>query len=292
MLNRMVFSISALSFIFIMACSSDNVAGGTIDPNSIAEISSSSEGGGGANAISSDVGDISSSSKKNDRVESSSSNLPNKGVTSSSEKVEKVESNSSSSGQYDDSSLVPDPVSSSSRSRSNNGDSRDGGQNGLVPQPNSSDGSERDVLVSSSGGSGLVVHAENFSLQCKEEAVYGDGNAPDDAPPSPSASFYVYNEAEVITFENVYFDLPCNKEKRTKFLNDLYENGTDVSLDGDTVFVNLPQTESINCGCVAEGGFRLDKYYPDINYAVFNQQNAIQLYEMHYTLVEDIEGHN
>lgn len=283
MLNRMVFSISALSFIFIMACSSDNVAGGTIDPNSIAEISSSSEGNGGANAVSSDVGDISSSSKKNDRVESSSSNLPNKGLISSSEKVEKVESSSS---------YVPDPVSSSSRSRPNNGGSQDGGQNGLVPQPNSSDGSERDVLVSSSGGSGLVVHAENFSLQCKEEAVYGDGNAPDDAPPSPSASFYVYNEAEVITFENVYFDLPCNKEKRTKFLNDLYENGTDVSLDGDTVFVNLPQTESINCGCVAEGGFRLDKYYPDINYAVFDQQNAIQLYEMHYTLVEDVEGHN
>ena len=283
MLNRMVFSISALSFIFIMACSSDNVAGGTIDPNSIAEISSSSEGDGGANAVSSDVGDISSSSKKNDRVESSSSNLPNKGLISSSEKVEKVESSSS---------YVPDPVSSSSRSRSNNGGSRDGGQNGLVPQPNSSDGSERDVLVSSSGGSGLVVHAENFSLQCKEEAVYGDGNAPDDAPPSPSASFYVYNEAEVIMFENVYFDVPCNKEKRTKFLNDLYENGTDVSLDGDTVFVNLPQTESINCGCVAEGGFRLDKYYPDINYAVFDQQNAIQLYEMHYTLVEDVEGHN
>ncbi len=283
MLNRMVFSISALSFIFIMACSSDNVAGGTIDPNSIAEISSSSEGDGGANAVSSDVGDISSSSKKNDRVESSSSNLPNKGLISSSEKVEKVESSSS---------YVPDPVSSSSRSRPNNGGSQDGGQNGLVPQPNSSDGSERDVLVSSSGGSGLVVHAENFSLQCKEEAVYGDGNAPDDAPPSPSASFYVYNEAEVITFENVYFDVPCNKEKRTKFLNDLYENGTDVSLDGDTVFVNLPQTESINCGCVAEGGFRLDKYYPDINYAVFDQQNAIQLYEMHYTLVEDVEGHN
>lgn len=283
MLNRMVFSISALSFIFIMACSSDNVAGGTIDPNSIAEISSSSEGDGGANAVSSDVGDISSSSKKNDRVESSSSNLPNKGLISSSEKVEKVESSSS---------YVPDPVSSSSHSRSNNGGSQDGGQNGLVPQPNSSDGSERDVLVSSSGGSGLVVHAENFSLQCKEEAVYGDGNAPDDAPPSPSASFYVYNEAEVITFENVYFDVPCNKEKRTKFLNDLYENGTDVSLDGDTVFVNLPQTESINCGCVAEGGFRLDKYYPDINYAVFDQQNAIQLYEMHYTLVEDVEGHN
>lgn len=283
MLNRMVFSISALSFIFIMACSSDNVAGGTIDPNSIAEISSSSEGDGGANAVSSDVGDISSSSKKNDRVESSSSNLPNKGLISSSEKVEKVESSSS---------YVPDPVSSSSRSRSNNGGSQDGGQNGLVPQPNSSDGSERDVLVSSSGGSGLVVHAENFSLQCKEEAVYGDGNAPDVAPPSPSASFYVYNEAEVITFENVYFDVPCNKEKRTKFLNDLYENGTDVSLDGDTVFVNLPQTESINCGCVAEGGFRLDKYYPDINYAVFDQQNAIQLYEMHYTLVEDVEGHN
>lgn len=283
MLNRMVFSISALSFIFIMACSSDNVAGGTIDPNSIAEISSSSEGDGGANAVSSDVGGISSSSKKNDRVESSSSNLPNKGLISSSEKVEKVESSSS---------YVPDPVSSSSRSRSNNGGSQDGGQNGLVPQPNSSDGSERDVLVSSSGGNGLVVHAENFSLQCKEEAVYGDGNAPDDAPPSPSASFYVYNEAEVITFENVYFDVPCNKEKRTKFLNDLYENGTDVSLDGDTVFVNLPQTESINCGCVADGGFRLDKYYPDINYAVFDQQNAIQLYEMHYTLVEDVEGHN
>ena len=279
MLNRMVFSISALSFIFIMACSSDNVAGGTIDPNSIAEISSSSEGDGGANAISSDAGNtrnISSSSKKNDRVESSSSNLPNKGLISSSEKVEKVESSSSGNEQYGDS------VSSSSRSR----DSQDGGQNGLVPNPISSDSTERDVVMSSSG----VVHAENFSLQCKEDAVYGDGNVPNEA--SPSASFYVYNEAEVITFENVYFDIPCNKEKRTEFLNGLYENGTDVSLDGDTVFISLPETESINCGCVAEGGFRLDKYYPDINYAVFDQQNAIQLYEMHYTLVEDVEGHN
>lgn len=283
MLNRMVFSISALSFIFIMACSSDNVAGGTIDPNSIAEISSSSEGGGGANAVSSDARntrDISSSSKKGDGGESSSSNLPDKVVSSSSEKVEKVESSSSGNEQYGDS------VSSSSRSR----DSRDGGQNGLVPNPISSDSTERDVVMSSSGGDGLVVHAENFSLQCKEEAVYGDGNAPNEA--SPSASFYVYNEAEVITFENVYFDIPCNKEKRTEFLNGLYENGTDVSLDGDTVFISLPETESINCGCVADGGFRLDKYYPDINYAVFNQQNAILLYEMHYTLIEDVEGHN
>ena len=203
-------------------------------------------------------------------------------MSSSSEKVEMVESSSSGNEQYGDS------VSSSSRSR----DSQDGGQNGFVPNPISSDSTERDIVMSSSGGSGLVVHAENFSLQCKEEAVYSDGNASDDAPPSPSASFYIYNEAEVITFENVYFDVPCNKEKRTKFLNGLYENGTDVSLDDDTVFVNLPQTESINCGCMADGGFRLDKYYPDINYAVFNQQNAILLYEMHYTLVEDVEGHN
>jgi hypothetical protein len=285
MLNRMVFSISALSFVFMMACSSDNVAGGTIDPNSIAEISSSSEGGDGVNAISSDAGNtrnISSSSKKGDGGESSSFDLPDKAVSSSSEKVEMVESSSSGNEQYGDS------VSSSSRSR----DSQDGGQNGFVPNPISSDSTERDIVMSSSGGSGLVVHAENFSLQCKEEAVYSDGNASDDAPPSPSASFYIYNEAEVITFENVYFDVPCNKEKRTKFLNGLYENGTDVSLDDDTVFVNLPQTESINCGCMADGGFRLDKYYPDINYAVFNQQNAILLYEMHYTLVEDVEGHN
>lgn len=265
MLNRMVFSIGTLSFIFIMACSSDNVAGGTVDPNAIAENSSSSEWGSRAITSSSEASDanVSSSSRKAVVVSSSSSNLKDK-------------------------------VSSSSSSARNSSSSQPGDQNGLDPNPNpkSSESAHRDDPKSSSGYSNLTVHAENFSLQCTEDVAYNEGSAPDLAPPSPSAYFYVYNEAEVIRFENVYFDVPCNKEKRTEFLDGLYENGIDVGINGDTVFVSLPQTEGINCGCVAEGGFRLDKYYPDINYTVFNRQNAILLNEMHYTLVEDVEGHN
>ena len=295
MLNRMVFSIGTLSFIFIMACSSDNVAGGTVDPNAIAENSSSSEWGSRAITSSSEASDanVSSSSRKAVVVSSSSSNLKDKVPSSSSKKADKVELSSSSVGRSDDSSFVP-VVSSSSSSARNSSSSQPGDQNGLDPNPNpkSSESAHRDDPKSSSGYSNLTVHAENFSLQCTEDVAYNEGSAPDLAPPSPSAYFYVYNEAEVIRFENVYFDLPCNKEKRNEFLDGLYENGIDVGINGDTVFVSLPQTEGINCGCVAEGGFRLDKYYPDINYTVFNRQNAILLNEMHYTLVEDVEGHN
>ena len=43
MLKKFALVVSSISSIFMVACSSDTVAGGTIDPNSIAEVSSSSQ---------------------------------------------------------------------------------------------------------------------------------------------------------------------------------------------------------------------------------------------------------
>ena len=87
MLKKFVFSVTAFSIAFMAACSDDSaggsLAGGTIDPNSIAEISSSSEISSSAVAPDEDVGggkdvppvELSSSSNIADIVIESSSSI-------------------------------------------------------------------------------------------------------------------------------------------------------------------------------------------------------------------------
>lgn len=75
MLNKFSLAVGSLFSMFVLACSNENVAGGTIDPNSIAEKSSSS--------ADIDV-NLSSSSDIEDKPDLSSSSVGNKGIILSS----------------------------------------------------------------------------------------------------------------------------------------------------------------------------------------------------------------
>ena len=243
MLKKCTLAVSSLSSIFMVACSSDNVAGGTIDPNSIAETSSSSEGGKDADvkpietssSIVVDTVAVSSSSEKDVVLSSSSSQVGPKNMSSSS---------------IEDKDLVPDPI------------------------PVSSSSAVDEDRSSSSEYHNLLVKAENFSLQCKEDASDSD---------SPSANYYVYEDAEVFRFENVKFALPCDAEQRADFLNSVNEAGANVGLDGNVIYVNFIRSKGLDyaCSCVADAGFKLPQYYPGIEYAVFDQQKPLQMKEIH-----------
>ena len=244
MLKKCTLAVSFISSIFMVACSSDNVAGGTIDPNSIAETSSSSEGGKDADvkpietssSIAVDTVAVSSSSEKTVSLSSSSSWVGPKNVSSSS--------------SNDDKGFVPDPI------------------------PVSSSSAVDEDRSSSSEYHNLLVHAENFSLQCRDDASDSD---------TPSANYYVYEDAEVVRFENIKFALPCDAEQRADFLNSVNEAGANVGLDGNVIYVNFIRSKGLDyaCSCVADAGFKLPQHYPGIEYAVFDQQKPLQMKEIH-----------
>lgn len=251
MLKKCTLAVSFISSIFMVACSSDNVAGGTIDPNSIAETSSSSEGGKDADvkpietssSIAVDTVAVSSSSEKSVSLSSSSSWVGPKNVSSSS--------------SYDDKGFVPDPL------------------------PESSSSAVDEDRSSSSEYHNLRVHTEDFSLQCKDYSLYNKNDIPvvDPEIEPPSARFYMEGSSEVIQFENVQFDVPCDEEQRTSFLNSVNESGAIVGLDGSTLYATFSRSKGLDygCFCVADAGFKMDQFYPGIDSAVFDNQRAIPL---------------
>lgn len=251
MLKKFALAVSFIFSIFMEACSSDNVAGGTIDPNSIAEVSSSSESVPDVNPIvtsssagEKNVGGSSSSEAIEDSVAKSSSSQ--KSVLSSSSSSQVGPKNMSSSS-IEDKDLVPDPIPVSSSSEYHN----------------------------------LRVHTEDFSLQCKDYSLYNKNDIPvvDPEIEPPSARFYMDGNSEVIQFENVQFDVPCDEEQRTSFLNDVNESGAIVGLDGNTLYAAFSRSKGLDygCFCVADAGFKMDQFYPGIDSAVFDNQRAIPL---------------
>ena len=254
MLKKCTLAVSFISSIFMVACSSDNVAGGTIDPNSIAETSSSSEGGKDADvkpietssSIAVDTVAVSSSSEKSVSLSSSSSQVGPKNMSSSS---------------IEDKDLVPDPI------------------------PVSSSSAVDEDRSSSSEYHNLRVHTEDFSLQCRDYSLYNKNDIPvvDPEIEPPSARFYMEGSSEVIQFENVQFDVPCDEEQRTSFLNSVNESGAIVGLDGSTLYATFSRSKGLDygCFCVADAGFKLPQHYPGIEYAVFDQQKPLQMKEIH-----------
>ena len=89
--------------------------------------------------------------------------------------------------------------------------------------------------------------------------------------------------SEVIQFENVQFDVPCDEEQRTSFLNSVNESGAIVGLDGSTLYATFSRSKGLDygCFCVADAGFKLPQHYPGIEYAVFDQQKPLQMKEIH-----------
>lgn len=287
MLKKVVFAVTTFSIAFMAACSDDSasgsLAGGTIDPNSIAEVSSSS-------SVPDELPIEMSSSNDVDTIAVSSSsadegNLPD---------IPLEETSSSSIGRSDNQPFVPVRSSSSLNFEPNSSDDSKG-SNGIDPQPEpESSASDSDVPLP--GYHNLRVHTEDFSLQCKDYSLYNKNDIPvvDPEIEPPSARFYMEGSSEVIQFENVQFDVPCDEEQRALFLNDVNESGAIVGLDGSTLYAAFSRSKGLEygCSCVADAGFRLSQYYPGLEYAVFDQQEPLQLNELHYTLNEDVQENN
>lgn len=259
MLKKFVFSVTAFSIAFMAACSDDSaggsLAGGTIDPNSIAEASSSSN----------DVDTIAVSSSSEDK-----GNLPD---------VPLEESSSSSEKRTDVQPFVPVGSSSSLNAEPNSSDGSKG-SNGIDPQPEpGSSSSDSDVSLPEYHN--LRVHTEDFSLQCKDYSLYNKNDIPvvDPEIEPPSARFYMDGNSEVIQFENVQFDVPCDEEQRTSFLNSVNKSGAIVGLDGSTLYATFSRSKGLDygCFCVADAGFKMDQFYPGLDSAVFDNQRAIPL---------------
>lgn len=214
MLNKIAYALSVLFPVLMAACSGNDVAGGTIDPNTIAEKSSDSK----------EVSDASSSSEKAS-VWSSSSNAVVTPTFSSSE--------------------LSDAMSSSSE--------------------------EVDVTV--------FPRARNFSIQCVEDVVYVDLNAPAVTPDvgEPVAYKRVEGDSVNLSLQNVYFDIPCDAEKQKVFMDEVNSDNPIVNIEIDTLYVNFPRSKEMvyDCSCAANASFSLDKVYSYFNYTVFDQKQPI-----------------
>lgn len=214
MLKKFAFAASSLFAVYMMACSSDNVAGGgSIDPNTIATKSSSSG----------DIRTLPTSSAKN--AESSS------GV----------------------------PVI-------------DNGFN---------------LIVSSSSSEmfdGGIARTSDFSIQCVDDVIYVDLDAPavaaDVAP--PEAFKHVDDDAVEFVLLGVYFDIPCDEDQRDEYIEFLNtDDSFPIGHKGDTLYVTPLQSKGIDyaCSCAAKATFTLDKNYSGINYTVFGQKETLLVQE-------------
>ena len=232
MLNKVIFSVSPIIALLWVACSSDNVAGGTIDPNTVAENSSTSS--------------------EEDVVLSSSSEYPvvTSDISSSSSSKE-VASLSSSSNKAN-------VLSSSSNA---------------VVTPTYSSSEQIEGASSSSDAIDVpdFPRARNFSIQCVEDVVYVDLNAPTVASDvgEPVAYKRVEGDSVNLSLLGVYFDIPCDAEKQKEFMEKV---NPVVGFESDTLYVNFSRSKGMvyDCSCAAKATFTLDKVYSEFNYTVFD----------------------
>ena len=240
MLNKVIFSVSPIIALLWVACSSDNVAGGTIDPNTVAEnsstsseedvvLSSSSENpvvtpDNSSSSSSKEVASLSSSSNKANVLSSSSNTI----VTPTYSSSEQIEGMSSSSDAID----VPD-----------------------FPR----------------------ARARNFSIQCIEDVIYVDLDVPQVASDvgSPVAYKRVEGDSVNVSLQNVYFDIPCDAEKQKEFMEEV--PNPIIGFETDTLYVNFSRSKGMvyDCSCAAKATFTLDKAYSYFNYTVFDHKQPI-----------------
>ena len=237
MLNKVIFSVSPIIALLWVACSSDNVAGGTIDPNTVAENSSTSS--------------------EEDVVLSSSSEYPvvSSDISSSSSSKE-VASLSSSSNKAN-------VFSSSSNTI-------------VTPTYSSSDQIEGASSSSDAFDVPDFPTARNFSIQCVEDVVYVDLNAPAVTPDvgSPVAYKSVEGDSVNVSLLGVYFDIPCDAEKQKEFMEEV---NPIIGFETDTLYVNFSRSKGMvyDCSCAAKATFTLDKIYSEFNYTVFDLKAPI-----------------
>ena len=232
----------------MVACSGDNVAGGTIDPSTIAGTSSSSE----AVKV----------------VSSSSMSETENGVVAS-------ETESSSSGESNH-TIKPVESSSSGRAVMESSSSLEDGQSDVLPIDASSS-SEKDR-------SNVIVRPRNFSLECSVDVVKVDPDEPAVSSDvlAPYASKSVAADSVNILISD-YFNIPCGESEAEAFMEWANTPGyTSLGLNYDTLYVKVIRSKgmSYDCSCVARVQFTLDAEYSDIKYTVLEQRNAIQLKEL------------
>ena len=232
MLKNLILITGSLSLIVMMACSSnENMAGGTIDPNTLA-------------------------------LNSSSSN-----ETSSSSSDRGGDSKTLSSSSHD---IDVDPITMSSSS--------DDSKN---LEFSSSSRSEPDIIRTESSSSTTVeiIETRNFSIQCLEE-INRESNGelivvPD--LPEPSAYKSVEGDSTNVTLSNIYFDVPCNADQRSEFLE---STNASTALVADTLYVTTIRSKGVlyDCGCIAIVDFTLSKEY-SFGYTVFDQKEVLPVKE-------------
>lgn len=258
MLKNLSLIIGTLFSISMVACSDDNVAGGTIDPSTIAEISSSSDA----------VKVVSSSSM---------SETENGVVASETESSSSGESNHSIKPDVSSSSKKEDAKSSSSgRAVMESSSSLEDGQSDVLPIDESSS-SEKDR-------SNVILRPRNFSLECSVDVVKVDTDEPAVSSDvlAPYATKSVAADSVNILISD-YFKIPCGESEAEAFMEWANTPGyTSLGLNYDTLYVKVIRSKgmSYDCSCVARVQFTLDAEYSDIKYTVLEQRNAIQLKEL------------
>ena len=256
MLKKYTLAVGSLLAVSLVACSGDNVAGGgSIDPNTIAEYSSSLVDGS-----SSSEEDVLSSSRGASISSSSSRRASN--PSSSSREAFSSQKQSSSSGE--DNRPIRPESSSSTRIVTESSSSDGGDNNGIVPIELSSSSEFRD---------GDVVRTTDFSIQCVDAG---------DVREQASAYKSVSGDAVVFALQNVQFDIPCDAAERDEYIEFLNtEKPFPIGHEGDTLFVWPFQAEGIDyaCSCVANATFSLDKNYSGIGYTAFGRQDPIPVQE-------------
>ena len=163
-------------------------------------------------------------------------------------------------------SSAEDVVSSSGMSENNNG---------------------LDVIVSSSSSEmfdGGIARTSDFSIQCVDDVIYVDLDAPavaaDVAP--PEAFKHVDDDAVEFVLLGVYFDIPCDEDQRDEYIEFLNtDDSFPIGHKGDTLYVTPLQSKGIDyaCSCAAKATFTLDKNYSGINYTVFGQKETLLVQE-------------
>jgi len=240
MLKKYTLAVGSLWAMSMVACSGDSVAGGgSIDPNTIAEVSSSSVAR---------------------EVESSSSEAAV--LSSSSSEAAILSSSSSSSGENNHS--IKQESSSSTRSMTESSSSDGGDNNGIVPIELSSSSEFRD---------GGIARTNDFSIRCVDA---GDVREQASAYKSVAGDVVVFalqnvqfdipcdaaERDEYIEFLNTEKPFPIGHEGDTLFVKPFQAEGIDYA-----------------CSCAASASFTLDKNYSGIGYTAFGRQDPLPVQE-------------
>ena len=257
MLKKFFIAVGSLLAVLVIACSNggvEDVAGGTIDPSTIA-LNSCSSG---------DAGALSSSLSETENGVSVSE--PSSSSSESDSKM--VQDESSSSGNENN---IKPIFRSSSSERPVIESSSDEGENKVVdPIPVSSSSELRD---------GDIAHASDFSIQCVENVIYVKLDTPAAASDvsGPKAFKHVEGDSVKFVLQNVYFAIPCEEDAQKQFLQGVNEGHPVVSSEGDTLYVAFSRSKGWNygCECAAKATFTLGKAYSGINYMAFDQKETL-----------------